>query len=92
MKFCYIFLGTGDAVKCFSCGGILSSWDDPDNPWEEHKRWFPSCPFILENGQASSNVHQRFLRNSVACTAKENGYSDDLLSIYDLYCEQNQSK
>lgn len=85
----FFYLGSGDAVKCYQCGGILSSWDKADVPWEEHKNWFPSCPLVLQNGYAASNDHRRFLQNSVACTARENGYSDDLLSIYDLYCEQN---
>lgn len=36
-----VFLGEGDRVKCFHCGGGLSDWKPSEDPWEEHARWFP---------------------------------------------------
>ncbi|XP_066559016.1 baculoviral IAP repeat-containing protein 7 [Amia ocellicauda] len=43
----FYFLGTGDKVQCFCCGGILRHWVQGDSPLEEHKRHFPTCGFIL---------------------------------------------
>lgn len=45
----YIFLGTNDLVRCFHCGGGLTSWEAEDNPWVEHAHWFPQCVFLRQN-------------------------------------------
>lgn len=37
---------TGDKALCFSCGGGVSNWEDEDDPWEEHARWFNNCPYL----------------------------------------------
>lgn len=34
-------VGKRDAVQCFSCGGCLGNWEDGDDPWKEHAKWFP---------------------------------------------------
>ncbi|KAF7662811.1 hypothetical protein LDENG_00225600 [Lucifuga dentata] len=50
----FFFLGSGDKVQCFCCGGILRSWVHGDHPGSEHKRHFPTCSFIL--GRAVGNI------------------------------------
>lgn len=50
----FFFLGPGDKVQCFCCGGILRCWVQGDSPAVEHKRHFPTCSFIL--GQAVGNI------------------------------------
>lgn len=37
-----------DHVKCFSCGIRLNKWLPENDPWEEHKKYSPNCPFLLE--------------------------------------------
>lgn len=44
----HCFLGMDDQVRCFTCDGGLRSWDPEDDPWIEHCRWFPACPFLRE--------------------------------------------
>uniref|UniRef100_A0A7M4FUE2 RING-type E3 ubiquitin transferase n=1 Tax=Crocodylus porosus TaxID=8502 RepID=A0A7M4FUE2_CROPO len=41
----FFFLGPGDRVQCFCCGGILRSWEAGDVPMLEHLKFFPSCRF-----------------------------------------------
>ncbi|KAB0404624.1 hypothetical protein E2I00_017071, partial [Balaenoptera physalus] len=36
-----------DKVRCFFCYGGLQSWEQGDDPWTEHARWFPRCEFLL---------------------------------------------
>nr|XP_043906074.1 baculoviral IAP repeat-containing protein 7-A-like isoform X2 [Solea senegalensis] len=50
----FFFLGSGDKVQCFCCGGILRCWVRGDCPATEHRRHFPTCSFIL--GQDVGNV------------------------------------
>lgn len=50
----FFFLGSGDKVQCFCCGGILRCWVHGDNPANEHKRHFPTCGFI--QGRAVGNI------------------------------------
>ncbi|TFK05156.1 transmembrane protease serine 11E-like [Platysternon megacephalum] len=42
----FFFLGPGDRVQCFCCGGILRSWEAEDQPMREHHKFFPTCKFI----------------------------------------------
>lgn len=50
----FFFLGSGDKVQCFCCGGVLRYWVDGDCPAAEHKRHFPTCSFIL--GRSVGNI------------------------------------
>ncbi|XP_028308792.1 baculoviral IAP repeat-containing protein 7 [Gouania willdenowi] len=50
----FFFVGPGDKVQCFCCGGILRCWVQGDRPATEHRRHFPTCGFIL--GQDVGNV------------------------------------
>uniref|UniRef100_A0A8C2STE2 RING-type E3 ubiquitin transferase n=1 Tax=Coturnix japonica TaxID=93934 RepID=A0A8C2STE2_COTJA len=42
----FFFVGPGDQVQCFSCGGILKDWEPGDCPIVEHLKFFPFCKFI----------------------------------------------
>lgn len=39
--------GYRDKVRCFHCDGGLRNWDPEDEPWYEHAKWFPTCPYLL---------------------------------------------
>lgn len=47
-------LGISDFVKCFYCNGGLSNWEQGDDPWLEHKKYFPECGFVLFNKSVDS--------------------------------------
>ncbi|XP_052811704.1 baculoviral IAP repeat-containing protein 3-like isoform X3 [Mya arenaria] len=42
------YTGREDHVRCFACDGGLRRWDPEDDPWIEHCKWFPACPFARE--------------------------------------------
>ncbi|XP_052015494.1 baculoviral IAP repeat-containing protein 1b isoform X2 [Apodemus sylvaticus] len=42
----FVFTGKRDTVQCFSCGGCLGNWEEGDDPWKEHAKWFPRCEFL----------------------------------------------
>ncbi|KAL1782848.1 neuronal apoptosis inhibitory 5 [Sigmodon hispidus] len=42
----FVFTGDRDTVQCFSCGGCLGNWEEGDDPWKEHAKWFPRCKFL----------------------------------------------
>ncbi|KAJ3586652.1 hypothetical protein NHX12_013048 [Muraenolepis orangiensis] len=43
----FFYLGTGDKVRCFCCGGTLRHWVHGDCPSLDHRRFFPSCGLML---------------------------------------------
>ncbi|XP_048883514.1 E3 ubiquitin-protein ligase XIAP isoform X1 [Brienomyrus brachyistius] len=43
----FYYLGERDRVQCFCCGGMLADWDDGDDPWTEHEKYYSNCFFIL---------------------------------------------
>jgi hypothetical protein len=52
--FYHVGSATGDNVKCFKCNGGLRNWQSTDVPMQEHKRYFPECPFVLSQTPSSS--------------------------------------
>ncbi|XP_026875021.2 baculoviral IAP repeat-containing protein 7 isoform X1 [Electrophorus electricus] len=50
----FYFLESDDAVRCFCCKGTLKDWVRGDHPFEEHRRHFPACDFVL--GRNVGNV------------------------------------
>lgn len=47
----FYYNGKGDQTVCFHCGGGLKDWEDEDNPWEQHAKWFSKCNFVrLQKG------------------------------------------
>ncbi|XP_046344485.2 E3 ubiquitin-protein ligase XIAP-like [Haliotis rufescens] len=44
----FFYAGFGDSVKCFYCDGGLRTWERGDDPWSEHARWFPRCPYVRQ--------------------------------------------
>ncbi|NXN91272.1 XIAP ligase, partial [Rhinopomastus cyanomelas] len=50
----FYYIGVGDEVACFCCGGKLKQWEPGDRAWSEHRRHFPKCLFVL--GRDVGNV------------------------------------
>ncbi|XP_053375851.1 baculoviral IAP repeat-containing protein 6-like isoform X2 [Mercenaria mercenaria] len=43
-----------DRALCFTCNVCLVCWEPTDEPWSEHERHSPSCPFV--KGEQTQNV------------------------------------
>lgn len=41
-------LGKGDKTVCFQCGGGLKDWEENDDPWKEHARYFSKCTYLIQ--------------------------------------------
>lgn len=55
-------------MRCFTCNGGLRNWEEHDDPWTEHCKWFPSCGFAREiKGEA---FIERIQQNMNATAAK----------------------
>uniref|UniRef100_A0A2K6UCX8 Baculoviral IAP repeat containing 3 n=1 Tax=Saimiri boliviensis boliviensis TaxID=39432 RepID=A0A2K6UCX8_SAIBB len=52
----FYYVGPGDRVACFACGGKLSNWEPKDDAMSEHLRHFPKCPFIGKQLQDTSRI------------------------------------
>ncbi|XP_023565272.1 baculoviral IAP repeat-containing protein 3 isoform X3 [Octodon degus] len=50
----FYYIGPGDRVACFACGGKLSNWEPKDDAMSEHRRHFPNCPFLGNQLQNTS--------------------------------------
>ena len=46
---CYLLIsGKGDKTVCFQCGGGLKDWEENDDPWKEHARYFSKCTYLIQ--------------------------------------------
>lgn len=43
-----------DRAMCFTCTVCLVCWEKTDEPWSEHERHSPNCPFVM--GEYTQNV------------------------------------
>nr|CAI5841120.1 unnamed protein product [Callosobruchus analis] len=43
-----------DRAMCFTCTVCLVCWERTDEPWSEHERHSPNCPFVV--GEYTQNV------------------------------------
>lgn len=50
----FYYIGPGDKVACFTCGGQLSNWEPKDNAMSEHRRHFPDCRFVVDQTRDQS--------------------------------------
>lgn len=56
----FFSIGIGDYVRCFHCNGGLQSWEQGDDPWIEHARWFGNCDFVrLNKGEDFIRLHSQ---------------------------------
>ncbi|KAI8745585.1 E3 ubiquitin-protein ligase XIAP [Biomphalaria glabrata] len=83
----FYFAGYGDCARCFYCGGGLRNWDDEDDVWVEHARWFPKCSFIRQRmGQVFvdtvQEMHKTF--DKISFDAVTNKMGIEWLAAYPL--------
>ncbi|XP_067675407.1 baculoviral IAP repeat-containing protein 7-like isoform X2 [Haliotis asinina] len=66
----FFYTGHGDSVKCYSCGGALRNWQADDDPWIEHARWFPRCPYLRhqKGDEFVDDIESNFRNASVPTT------------------------
>ncbi|XP_021365133.1 baculoviral IAP repeat-containing protein 3-like [Mizuhopecten yessoensis] len=58
----FFFTGEEDIVRCFHCDIGLAEWDPSDDPWVEHARHSPDCPFLRSqrDDHFISNIQRRW--------------------------------
>ncbi|XP_068116915.1 baculoviral IAP repeat-containing protein 1-like [Hyperolius riggenbachi] len=59
----FFFAGTQDTVQCFSCKGTLGVWEEDDDPWKEHAKWFPGCTFL--RSKKSPDEIEQYNKNEI---------------------------
>uniref|UniRef100_A0A8C5J9A3 RING-type E3 ubiquitin transferase n=1 Tax=Junco hyemalis TaxID=40217 RepID=A0A8C5J9A3_JUNHY len=52
----FFYVGPGDEVQCFCCGGVLKDWRPGDCPLIEHMHFFPSCKYIRGENAGNQEV------------------------------------
>ncbi|XP_053384541.1 baculoviral IAP repeat-containing protein 3-like [Mercenaria mercenaria] len=77
------YTGFEDQVRCFACDGGLRRWDPEDDPWTEHCRWFPACPYALEQ------KGEQFIA-LVQASVENEGYGASGGSVHDLTSTMEQ--
>ncbi|KAK7478917.1 hypothetical protein BaRGS_00029898 [Batillaria attramentaria] len=55
----FYYAGHDDCVCCFYCGVGPRHCERNDNPWIQHARWFPRCPYVRQcHGQDFIDIVQ----------------------------------
>ena len=69
----FYYLGVGDQVKCFSCGGGLKDWELIDNAWVEHAINYPKCKYLIDSKSAD------FIENAKNLKIKQQEISKNVM-------------
>lgn len=69
--FYYPRTGEDDTAYCYQCGLGLDGWEAEDDPWHEHARRRPNCPFIQKRPLMEPAAFQRILGSSSESFIKE---------------------
>lgn len=71
-----LYMGSGDRVKCFWCGGELHDWEPQDIPMEEHAKWFTICGFVRK---VMGDDYIQKVKD------KQNGLIDEVPQVSDIF-------
>ncbi|OCT56671.1 NACHT, LRR and PYD domains-containing protein 1a-like [Xenopus laevis] len=52
----FYYVGPGDRVRCFSCGGELDNWQPGDEPLTRHQQSYPDCPYVSKWGAKTQAI------------------------------------
>ncbi|CAO1419708.1 unnamed protein product [Diamesa hyperborea] len=86
----FYYLGLEDEVRCFYCNGGLRNWLESDDPWYEHTRWFPKCPYVelVKGSNYIKNVLQRSESGGDGQSTGQSAPPPPTISIDDAMCSQ----
>lgn len=71
----FYYFNLGDRVKCAFCGGIIGQWEVDDLPIQEHEKFFPNCPLIIQRQEQGQMNENTLIQNVVNITPKSPEFS-----------------
>ncbi|XP_062579414.1 baculoviral IAP repeat-containing protein 6-like [Saccostrea cucullata] len=74
-----------DRAMCFTCNVCLVCWEPTDEPWSEHERHSPTCPFV--KGEYTQNVPLAVTYGSQP--AKRHSENDDKIECMSTTATEN---
>jgi baculoviral IAP repeat-containing protein 7/8 len=90
----FFYLGRDDHVCCFSCGGILTDWDE-DNPWEQHAMHYSKCEYLklMKGFEYIALIQKRKNESALADSGKtqnSRSFAEETSST-ELFCPYSSS-
>ncbi|KAH9508098.1 hypothetical protein Btru_052846 [Bulinus truncatus] len=100
----FYYAGYGDCTRCFHCDGGLKNWEDDDDVWVEHARWFPNCTYlrqqkghvfvdtVQELKKRTNKISMSMVMNEISLARTHNGEGQEHVGISGgLNQEQNNN-
>ncbi|XP_078392034.1 baculoviral IAP repeat-containing protein 1-like, partial [Cetorhinus maximus] len=85
----FFYTGVKDQVQCFSCHGSLMHWEEDDDPWKEHSKWFPECAYLQTVKSAAEINH--YVRSYVGFRGVTAAHFLTNSSSEDVYSKESDS-
>lgn len=80
------YLGEGDHVQCFCCGGRLHGWEAGDTAWEEHTKHYHYCFFILGHDVGNIPLQGGILEEEYANSSQQSNRHVHMESFEERLC------
>lgn len=71
----FYYVGPNDQVRCFQCKLFLGTWDNQDDPWQQHSFYAPGCPYLIDM------KGRHFVQNTVALMSRIQTLEDLISSV-----------
>lgn len=71
----FFYTGHGDRVYCAFCRKSLRSWVPEDDPFEEHRKHYPDCPFVRNMDVANVRIEDKCTNHESNFSELEQGYT-----------------
>jgi len=93
----FFYYSEPDKVQCAFCSGIIGYWEQGENPFVAHRRYFSRCPFILGLSVENVPAHQLSRADiisrstaeeydwAVTTTRSDDGYSPNSKPVFPSY-------
>lgn len=69
----FFYFNDGDKVQCAFCLGIIGQWDGKDDVCREHRKHFPTCPFMLGLSVGNVAIEELNARQGVGAILMDEG-------------------
>lgn len=74
----FFYTQRDDRVICFCCGGGLHTWEEQDDPWEQHALHYGTCEYleVVKGPEYVTSVQEKFnkMYSELCKTNSNDGY------------------
>lgn len=87
----FFHIGSADEVLCYFCSAGLRNWEEKDDPWIEHAKFFPRCRFLMvTKGYDFINSHSKTRLHGLEPNIPKTTVTTEITELQCIICLNNE--